>query len=127
MAITQVVVASPAAETIFKDTVMGNAADAVKSSSALLLYAIIDNSANGGAASYVKLYNLASGSVVVGTTAPDVIIYVPAGAIVTIPFFTSAAQGLTFGTALSACCVTAGGTAGTVSPSSSVVCTLAYV
>ena len=127
MAITQVEIATPAGLFSFEDTAMGNAADAVKASSAVLYSVIVDNSANGGAASYVKLYNVASGSVTVGVTAPDVIIYVPAGAIVSVPFYTSAAAGLTFGTALSACCVTTGGTAGSTSPSSSVVVTINYV
>lgn len=127
MSITQVTVASPAAEIVFTDTAMGNTADAVKASSALLLYAIVDNSANGGAASYVKLYNVAQGSVTVGTTAPDEIIYVPGGAVITHLFYTGAAQGKTFGTALTAACVTAGGTAGSSSPSSSVKVTFGYV
>jgi len=127
MAITQVELATPAGLFAFKDTAMGNAADGVKASSAVLYSVIVDNSLNGGAASYVKLYNLASGSVTVGVTAPDVIIYVPAGAIISVPFYTGAAAGLTFGTALSACCVTAGGTAGASSPSSSVTVTINYV
>jgi hypothetical protein len=127
MAVTQVVVASPAGETIFTDTAMGNALDAVKASSTLLLYAIIDNSANGGAASYVKLFNVASGSVTLGVTAPDEVIYVPGGAIITVPYLTGAVLGKTFGTALTAACVTTGGTGGTVSPSSAVKVTLAYV
>jgi hypothetical protein len=127
MAITFVDQASPSGLTQFTDTVMGNAADGVKSSSAVLYSILIDNSANGGAASYVKLYNLASGSVTVGTTAPDEIIYVPAGAIINHFFYTGAVPGKTFGTALSACCVTAGGTAGSSSPSSAVKVTLNFV
>lgn len=126
MAVTQVTVASPAAEIIYKNTILANAASAVKASSCLLLYAIIDNTANG-ADSYVKLYNLASGSVTPGTTAPDEIIYCPLGVITTALLFTGASQGKTFGTALTAVCVTAGGTAGTVSPSSPVIATFGYV
>ena len=127
MAITQVNVASPAVEVVFTDTVMGNAADAVKASSAKLYSVTVDNTANAGAASYVKLYNLAAGSVTVGTTAPDEIILVPQGVVVTRTFFTGAAMGVTFGTALTACCVTTGGTAGVTSPASAVVCSLNYV
>ena len=106
---------------------MGNAADAIKASSAVVYSVTVDNSANAGAASYVKLYNLAAGSVTVGTTAPDVVIYVPQGVVVTVVFGTGAAPGLTFGTGLSACCVTTGGTGGTTSPSSSVICSINYV
>jgi hypothetical protein len=127
MAITQVEVATPAGLFIFQDSAMGNSADGIKASSAKVYSVTIDNSANGGAASYVKLYNLASGSVVVGTTAPDEIIYVPGGAVITQYFFTGAAQGKVFGTSLSAVCVTTGGTAGSSSPASSVIVSVSYV
>ena len=127
MAITQVNVSSPSNEIVFTDTAMGNTVDGIKSSSAKVYSLTVDNSANGGAASYVKLFNLASGSVVLGTTAPDEIIYIPSGAIVTHNFQTSAAPGKTFGSALSAACVTAGGTAGVTAPASSVVVSITYV
>jgi len=127
MAITQVNVSTPSVEIVFQDTSMGNVVDSIKASSAKVYSVIVDNSANGGAATYVKLFNLASGSVILGTTAPDEIIFVPAGAIVTKQYFTSAAQGVTFGTALSAAAVTTGGTAGTTSPVSSVVVSVIYV
>jgi hypothetical protein len=126
VAITQVVVASPSAETIFSDTAMGSTVDAVKASSAKVYWMTVDNSANG-APSYVKLYNLASGSVTVGTTSPDEIIYVPSSAVITHVFSTGAAPGKTFGTALTAACLTTGGTAGVTAPSSSVIVSIAYV
>lgn len=126
MSISQVVVATPAVETVYTNTVLANAASAVKASSTLLLYAIFDNSANA-AASYVKLYNLASGSVVVGTTVPDEVFLIPLGVVKTVLFFTGAAQGTTYGTALTIACVTVGGTTGTVSPSSPVIATIGYV
>lgn len=127
MAITTVNVSSPVGETIYTSTAMGNTKEAVKASSALVLWVRVDNSANAGAASYVKLWNVASGSVTVGTTDPDEVIYVPASAIRTSMLFTGAAMGVTFGTALTAACVTTGGTPGTVSPSSSVIVTIAFV
>ena len=126
MAITQVNISTPSGETVFNDSAMGNTADAVKASSALVYSVVIDNSANAGAASYVKLYNLAAASVVVGTTAPDEIIYVPQGVVVTHVFFTGATPGKTFGTALAAACLTAGGTAGVTAPTSSVSVTINY-
>lgn len=126
MAITQVNVSTPSNEIIFTDTQMGASADAIKASSALVNYVIVDNSANGGAPSYVKLYNLAAGSVIVGTTAPDEVIYVPAGKVITVPYFTASALGKTFGTALSAACLTTGGTAGTTPPVSAVIVTVSY-
>ena len=126
MSITQVRIQSPANEIVFTDTAIGSAIDAIKSSSCVLYWLSCDNTQNI-AISYIKLFNVASGSVTLGTTAPDQIIYCPAGVITTVPFFTGAAQGQTFGTALSAACVTTGGTAGTTPPSSSVILTAVYV
>lgn len=126
MAISTVNIASPANETVFNDTAMGNTVDGIKASSAVVFSILVDNTANGGAPSYVKLFNLASGSVVVGTTAPDEIIYVPGGAKVTHVLYTGANPGKTFATALSAICVTAGGTAGSTSPASAVPVTVNY-
>jgi len=125
MAITQILVSSPSGETIFNDTAMGASADAVKTSGATVYYVIVDNSANG-AATYVKLYNLASGSVVVGTTVPDQTVYAPANAVITEVYSTKAAPGKLFGTALSAVALTTGGTAGATPPVSSVPVTIVY-
>jgi hypothetical protein len=100
--------------------------DAIKASSAVLYWLSVDNTQNV-ATSYLKIYNLASGSITVGTSAPDQIVFCPAGVITTVSFFTGAAPGMTFPTALSAVCVTTGGTAGTTPPSSSVILTAVYV
>ena len=127
MALTQVNFATPAGIIAFTDSAMGNIADAIKASSAVVYSVLVDNSLNGGAASYVKLFNLAGGSVVVGTTAPDEVIYVPGGAKVTHFLYTAATPGKTFATALSAFCVTTGGTAGSTSPVSAVPVTINYV
>jgi hypothetical protein len=126
MSTTQVRIQTPANIILFTDSAIGNAADAIKASSAVLYYLIADNTQNV-ASSYIKIFNVVAGSVTVGTTAPDMIIYVPASSLITVPFYTGANPGITFGTALTACAVTAAGTAGTVSPSSSVVLTVAYV
>ena len=126
MAITQIVIQTPSNEVLFTDSILGNAVDAVKASSCKIFYVTLDNSLNV-AASYFKAFNLASASVTLGTTAPDMVILVPASSIITVPFFTGAAPGLTFSTALSIACVTAAGTAGTTSPSSAVTCTISYV
>jgi hypothetical protein len=74
----------------------------------------VDNTANV-AASYVKLYDNAAP--VVGTTNPDIVVVVPAGdrRQYVIP------EGVDFSTALSFCCVTVGGTQGTISPASAVI------
>lgn len=126
MAITNIILANPAGFSQYTDTAMGNTVDAVKASSTSLYQVVIDNSGNGGAAAYVKLYNLASGSVTIGTTVPDEVIFVPGGAIITQSFYTKSAPGKTFGTALTAACVTTGGTAGTVAPSNPVIASIIY-
>ena len=126
MAISTVNVSSPAAELIFQDTAMGAVVDGIKSSSALVYSVTIDNTANSSA-SYVKLYNLASGSVVVGTTVPDEVFLAPANVLVTALFKTAAAGGKTFGTALSAACLTTGGTAGVTAPTNPTIVSVNYV
>jgi hypothetical protein len=127
VAITQTNVTTPSQEVIFNDSAMGATADSIKASSAVVYSLSVNNTANGSA-SYLKLWNLASGSVTVGTTSPDFVLYVPANAIITLNLFTSGSTpGLTFATALSAACVTTGGTAGTTPPSSSVSVTISYV
>ena len=127
MAITQVTLAGPSGLISYNNTDLDATKDAVKASSTVVYEVYVDNSANAAAASYVKLWNVGSGSVTVGTTAPDEIIYVPAGARITHYFTTVAAPGKTFGTALTAACVTTAGTAGTTSPTSDVIVTILYV
>jgi len=126
VAISTVNVASPSSEKVYNSTAMGNTIEGIKASSALVYSVIVDNTLNASA-TYVKLYNLASGSVTVGTTVPDEVILVPASVIVTHVMYTGAAAGKTFGTALSAAAVTAGGTAGVTSPSSAASVTVTYV
>lgn len=104
------------------DTSAANSAVAVKASSAVLYELELDNTANG-AASYFKICNLAGGSVSVGTTVPDWVIMVPASVSRTIVM----PSGVTFGTALSYFATTAGGTAGSTSPSSAFAIKLIYV
>jgi hypothetical protein len=123
--ITQINVSSPANEILFNDSALGAVVDAVKASSANLYYIVVDNSLNG-AASYVKLFNLAAGSITLGSTPPDEIIYVPANSRLEQLYFSVSAFGKVFPTALSAACVTTGGTSGTVAPTSNVSVTLSY-
>lgn len=127
MAVTQVTLAGPSGIIEYTNTDLAEVKDAVKASSAVVYQIYVDNSANAAAASYVKIWNVASGSVTVGTTAPDEIIYVPAAARITVPMFTVAAAGKTFGTALTIACVTTAGTAGTTGPTSDVIVSILYV
>jgi hypothetical protein len=121
MATTQITLGYPAGTNIFRETAIGSTALAIKATSTTLYYLDIDNTANA-AISYLKLYNLASGSVTVGTTAPDWIIMIAASTRLTIPI----PAGTAFGTALAAACLTAGGTAGTTAPTSAVILQAVY-
>lgn len=120
MATTQITLGYPAGTNLFTETSLANTALVVKASSATLHLAVIDNTANG-AASYVKVYNSA-GAVTVGTTVPDDVWLVPASS--TRTFYN--VGGTVFGTGLQVACVTAGGTAGTTSPTSAVVARIVY-
>ena len=106
---------------LFTDTDLAETKAAVKASSATIYAIDVDNAANA-AATYLKLYNAASGSVTVGTTTPDVIILAPANTRISIPI----PQGLAFGTALTAACLTGAGTAGTTGPTSDVIVRIVY-
>ncbi len=123
MATTQVNLDPPSGAIIFKETALNATKVAVKASSAVVYAIIIDNTANAAEAEFVKLWNVASGSVTVGTTAPDAVFLIPAAVKKTIMF----PEGITYGTALTAACVTTAGTAGTTNPTASVVVSIVYV
>ena len=106
---------------LFQDTANTNGAIAVKASSASVSYIECDNTANGSA-TYTKLYSLAAASVVVGTTVPDTVIYVPASTLLKFPLPTA----WVYGTALSVPSVTAGGTAGVTAPATPITVRIAY-
>jgi hypothetical protein len=125
MSITNIIVQGPSGESIYTDTALGTTIDAVKASSATLYNILIDNTLNTNP-SYVKLFNLASGSVTLGTTAPDEVIYIPASTKITQVYFSAATPGKIFATALSMACVTTGGTAGVTAPSSNVAVSVTY-
>ena len=120
MAVTNLTIAQ-VSSSLFQDTANGGTAIAVKASSATVTEFEVDNTANA-AVSYAKFYNAAVGSVIVGTTAPDHIVFAPASTKTTqvIP------SGLVFGTALTVSTVTTGGTGGTTSPTSSVAVRVVY-
>lgn len=89
--------------------------DNVRNGATTVYMVDVDNSANA-AVTYVKLYNAATA--VVGTTAPDIILMVPASVR---KLFVFDMAGVAFSTGLSFASVTAGGTAGTTGPTSDVI------
>tara|TARA_R110000824_G_scaffold190165_1_gene371586 strand:- start:320 stop:685 length:366 start_codon:yes stop_codon:yes gene_type:complete len=114
MAVSITNLGSPLAVKLVIDTTAdATSAANVTGASGNLFLVEIDNT-NNTAISYLKLYNHASPTV--GTTAPDLVLPAPASTKLTyaIP------QGVAFGTAISIAATTAGGTAGTGSPSGAV-------
>lgn len=91
----------------------GTSVDSVLTAATTIYMVKVDNTLNS-AASYFKMYNNAAPTV--GTTAPDVIIPVPAykTATLVVP------EGMAFATDLSYACVTTAGTAGTTDPTNAV-------
>ena len=121
MATTQITLGYPSGTKIFQETDLEGTAIAVASGAATVYQVEVDNALNT-VASFVKLWNAASGSVTVGTTAPDWCLMVPAS----VKRSLSMVDGVAFGTALTAACVTTAGTAGTTNPTSSVIVKIVY-
>lgn len=103
---------------VVEDQQLDATAEVIKSGATVLFDAEFDNTQNS-VDIFVKLYNNASPTV--GTTHPDMIIKVPAGRKSGLP--PTDALGISFGTALSAAAVTAGGKGGTTSPTNAVIAT----
>ena len=122
MATSVVEIGTPSGLTRYRETDLTGTKSAVKASSGTIHAIVADNAANA-AVSYLKLWDVASGSVTVGTTAPDFIFRIPASTKRTIVF----QEGLAFATALTAACVTAGGTAGTTDPTSDFAVEILFV
>ena len=121
MAVTTVDFDAPSGLSRYKNTDSNETKQGVKASSGAIYSIIVDNSANA-AVTYLKLWDVASGSVTVGTTAPDWIFKIPASTKLTIIF----PETIAFGTALTEASLTAGGTAGSTGPTSDVPVTILY-
>ena len=121
MATSQVTLGYPSGVKVFTETDLENTAISVQASSTTIYEIEIDNVANAAQDNYVKFWNTA-GAVTVGTTVPDMVIEVRQGVkrSIVIP------DQLIYETGLVVACVTAGGTGGTTSPGSAVVCKIVY-
>ena len=106
---------------IWINTDCENSAQSLKASSATIFLIEIDNSANGAEIEFVKFWNSAGPTV--GTTAPEMIIQIPGGAKRSMIFL----DGLVFATGLEIAAVTTAGTAGTTSPTSSLIVKVVFV
>jgi len=72
-------VATTGGMTRFRNTALSNTATAVKASAGNLYYYHVYNS--NAADAFLQLYNVAQGSVTVGTTTPDLTLAIPAGGV----------------------------------------------
>ncbi len=98
MAISTIDLATPSGLQQYENTDLDEVKAGIKASSAVVKYIEIDNP--NGAEVFVKLWNVAVGSVTVGTTPAQAVIMVPASTVLPLPF----PAGWTFGTALTAAC-----------------------
>lgn len=122
MGVSKTALADLASSFLFTDTDNAGTVVAVTAASTVIYSIDVDNTANA-AATYTKLWNTASGSVTIGTTAPDMILMTPASTRVN----WQCPQGVTFGTAVTVASVTTAGTAGTTGPTSDVIVRIVYV
>ena len=124
MAVSQIAITQIASGNVYLNTSVNATKDQVKASSTVVYMIEVDNSANGAQANWLKLYNLTSGNTTVGTSTPDMIVFLPAAA----KYNLSIPQGVTFGTALTIACVSDnGGTSGTTNPGAAVIARIVYV
>ena len=121
MAVTNVSIEVVSGAKLFNDTDCAGVVVAVKASSGTLYMLDLDNTANA-AVTYVKIWNTASGGVTIGTTAPDIIILVPASTRITVVI----PGGVALGTAITVAAVTTAGTAGSTGPTSDVIVRAVY-
>jgi len=121
MTISVLDLAPPSGSKLYKNTDLDATKAAVKASAGTIYGIIVDNSANA-AVSFLKLWDLASGSVTVGTTAPDHIIAIAASIKRTIII----PEGLAFATALTVACLTTAPVAGVTNPTSDVDVSIVY-
>jgi len=122
MAVSNINIAQITGANLFLDTANEDTVIAVKGSSGVIYSLELDNSANG-AATYFKLFNVAAGSVVLGTTAADLVILVPAATAITLVF----PSGLTLGTAIACASVTGKSESDNTAPTSSFIVKMVYV
>lgn len=122
MAETQVTTGYLAGLAVWQETDLENVAKQIKVGAAKV-YAIDVDSADA-AIVYVKGYFKTLGDVVVGTTAPDFILAVPATSRKV--FMVTAASPVEYPTALTLACVTTPGTPGTTAPTGAVVVRVSY-
>ena len=99
MAISTIDLATPSGLKLYSNTDLAEVKAGITSASTKIHFIEIDNP--NGAEVFLKLWNVAVGSVTVGTTPAQAVIVVPASTVLPLPF----PKGWTFGTALTAACL----------------------
>jgi hypothetical protein len=100
MSSTLVSTGSPVFQNIFTETSLTSSPEGVKALNGVIFSIRVDNSGNSGS-SYVYLYFAPTSQITFGTTAPNIVVFVPAGVVINQQFFTGNAAGLAFPVALS--------------------------
>jgi hypothetical protein len=75
---------SPQPVFLFNDSAVSSVPDVVKSSSGVLYFIVFDNSLNP-APCYLQIWDLAVGSITVGSTPADEVIWAPGGILMSVP------------------------------------------
>jgi hypothetical protein len=92
--VTQIDIATPAPQLLFNDSAMSAIPDAVKTSGGILYFLILDNSANNVPV-FLQIWDLAVGSVVVGSTGAYEVVSCPSGVFRAVPQTTQGKGGFT--------------------------------
>lgn len=120
MSVSQITIDNPSGLTEYINSDV-DVVSGVKASSGTIYNLIVDNTANA-AVTYLKLWDVAVGSVTLGTTSPDYVLKIPASVKRVIHF----PEGLAFGTALTVAATTTGLLAGATAPTSAVSLSITY-
>lgn len=100
----------------FSDLDVDATPEEIKTSSSTMFSIVADNS-NNTVKVYIKIYNVSS-SPTVGTTAPNYVIPIAAGAVLRHAF--NGGKGVTMDTGIFVACVTSDGTSGSTAPTNAV-------
>jgi hypothetical protein len=101
---------------------MGSSKQTLTGSATQRVYMVHIDNRNNTADAYVKFWDVVIGSVTVGTTAPDAVLWCPAGKRRQVFFV----EGMKFSTAITVACVTTGGTGGTTALPEDVAVEIVY-
>ena len=124
--ISNVTLSSPLNEILYNDNSAGNAVNPIKAAPTTLFWLTCNNTQNS-ASTYIRLWNQVPGNITNGTTASDLVLFIPGSSIVTYNFGTAAQPGLNFTTAISVSAVQEAGQVGATSPAHATVIAASFI